>query len=140
LAGIGVTVEVGLQPYKDQYLRANFVEGKPSGGRIEYIRIFSGVAVFILIIACINFMNLATARSVKRAKEVGVRKVIGSPRLYLIGQFFAESILLSFLAFVISALLLRLSLPIFNEYTDTDSDHIICIGNTCGCLPYAILA
>ena len=71
----------------------------------------------MLVIACINFMNLATARSVKRAKEVGVRKVIGSPRLYLIGQFFGESLLLSFLALFISVVMLQLSLPAFNEYT-----------------------
>ena len=95
-------VEIGLQPYRDQYLRANFADGKPAGGRIEYVRIFSGVAIFILVIACINFMNLATARSVKRAKEVGVRKVVGSPRLYLIGQFFGESLLLSFFALALS--------------------------------------
>ncbi len=84
---------------------------------LKYVRIFSGVAVFMLVIACINFMNLATARSVKRAKEVGVRKVIGSPRLYLIGQFFGESLLLSFLALFISVVMLQLSLPAFNEYT-----------------------
>ena len=113
----GVTVELGLQPYRDQYLRANFVDGVPSGGRIEYVRIFSGVAIFILAIACINFMNLSTARSVKRAKEVGVRKVIGSPRLSLIGQFFGESLLLSFLALFISIVMVQLSLPVFNEYT-----------------------
>jgi predicted permease len=111
------SVEIGLQPYRDQYLKSNFANGKPSGGRIEYVRIFSGVAIFILVIACINFMNLATARSVKRAKEVGVRKVIGSPRLYLIGQFFGESLLLSFFALVLSLLLLQVLLPVFNDVT-----------------------
>ncbi|HEX3384488.1 MAG TPA: ABC transporter permease, partial [Mucilaginibacter sp.] len=69
---------VGLQRFGDRYLHNIFVNGKPSEGRIEYVNIFSEVAIFILIIACINFMNLATARSVKRAKEVGVRKVVGS--------------------------------------------------------------
>jgi putative ABC transport system permease protein len=110
-------IELGLQPYRDQYLVANFVNGKPAGGRIEYIRIFSGVAVFILIIACINFMNLSTARSVKRAKEVGVRKVIGSTRGSLIGQFFGESIVLSFLALLLSLVLLHALLPVFNVFT-----------------------
>jgi len=103
--------------FGDQYLVANFVDGRPEGGRIAYVKIFSGVAVFILVIACLNFMNLATARSVKRAKEVGVRKVIGSSRGHLIGQFFGESLLLSFIALLISTLLIFLLLPIFNDYT-----------------------
>jgi len=111
------TVELGLQPYRDQYLRGNFVDGLPGTGRIEYVRVFSGVAIFILVIACINFMNLATARSVKRAKEVGVRKVVGSPRLYLIGQFFGESLLLSCFALLLSVLLLQALLPLFNGVT-----------------------
>jgi putative ABC transport system permease protein len=113
----GATTTLGLQPYRDQYLVANFNEGKPEGGRIEYVKIFSGVALFILVIACVNFMNLATARSVKRAKEVGVRKVIGSSKAYLVAQFFGESILLSFVALLISVLLIFLLLPAFNEFT-----------------------
>ena len=113
----GATTTLGLQPYGDQYLVSNFVEGHPEGGKIEYVRIFSGVAVFILVIACLNFMNLATARSVKRAKEVGVRKVIGSSRAYLVGQFFGESLLLSFFALLISVLLIWLLLPAFNQFT-----------------------
>ena len=118
----GATTTIGLQPYSDQYLVANFIEGKPDGGRIEYVRIFSGVAVFILVIACLNFMNLATARSAKRAKEVGVRKVIGSSRGHLIGQFFGESLLLSFFALLISVVLIIVLLPAFNEYT---GKHIV---------------
>jgi putative ABC transport system permease protein len=110
-------ITLGLHPFRDQYLMANFEDGKPQGGRIEYVRIFSGVAVFILIIACINFMNLATARSVKRAKEIGVRKVVGSSRGSLIRQFFGESIVLSFLALVLSLALLHLLLPAFNTFT-----------------------
>lgn len=111
------TVELGLQPFRDQYLRANFEGGVPASGRIDNIRIFTGVAVFILIIACINFMNLATARSVKRAKEVGVRKAIGSPRSYLIGQFFGETMLLAFLALLLSLALLQLALPSLSQFT-----------------------
>ncbi len=110
-------IELGLQPFRDLYLVSNFVNGKPQGGRIEYVRIFSGVAIFILIIACINFMNLATARSVKRAKEVGVRKVVGSSRTYLVGQFLGESILLSFLGLVLSLIFIYLLIPGFNNFT-----------------------
>jgi putative ABC transport system permease protein len=110
-------IRLGLQPFPDQYLVSNFVNGKPEGGRITYVRIFSGVAVFILLIACINFMNLATARSVKRSKEIGVRKVVGSSRRSLIGQFLGESIVLSFLALVVSLVLVHLLLPSFNTFT-----------------------
>ncbi|WP_421828782.1 ABC transporter permease [Larkinella sp.] len=113
----GVKTQIGLQPFGEHYLHGNFVNGKPDGGRIEYVRIFSGVALFILLIACINFMNLATARSVKRAKEVGVRKVLGSTRGHLIGQFFGEALLLAFLAMLVTLLLVTLFMPIFNAFT-----------------------
>ncbi len=110
-------VTVGLRPFGDKYLNSVFVNGKPEEGRMIYVKIFTGVAFFILIIACINFMNLATARSVKRAKEVGVRKVIGSSRFSLISQFFGESILLSFFALILSILLMQILLPSFNSLT-----------------------
>jgi hypothetical protein len=113
----GVTIHVGMQRFGEQYLHSNFVNGEPAGGRIEYVEIFSEVAIFILIIACINFMNLATARSVKRAKEVGVRKVVGSSRANLIGQFFGESLVFSFLAMILSIILLLILLPSFNQFT-----------------------
>lgn len=113
----GVDIHIGLQRFGDQYLHNNFANGKPAGGRIEYVKIFSEVAIFILIIACINFMNLATARSVKRAKEVGVRKVVGSSRGNLIGQFFGESLVFSFLAMLLSMILLLALLPAFNQFT-----------------------
>jgi putative ABC transport system permease protein len=113
----GFKTQIGLQPLSEQYLHSNFVNGKPAGGRIEYVQIFSGVAIFILLIACINFMNLATARSVKRAKEVGVRKVLGSSRGHLIGQFFGEALLLAFLAMLVTLLLVTLLMPIFNDFT-----------------------
>jgi ABC-type antimicrobial peptide transport system permease subunit len=113
----GFKIELGLQPFGDHYLISNFVNGRPQGGRIEYVKIFSGVAIFILLMACINFMNLATARSVKRAKEVGVRKVVGSSRFHLIGQFFGESMLLSFFALVVSLALVYLLQPVFNGFT-----------------------
>lgn len=110
-------ITVGLRPFGDKYLNSSFVNGKPQEGRMVYVRIFTGVAIFILIIACINFMNLATARSVKRAKEVGVRKVIGSSRLSLISQFFGESILLSLFALVVSMIMIQILLPSFNQLT-----------------------
>jgi ABC-type antimicrobial peptide transport system permease subunit len=113
-----VKIEIGLQRYGDQYLFSSFVNGKPQSGRIEYINIFSGVAVFILVMACINFMNLATARSIKRAKEIGVRKVVGSSRASLIAQFFGESMLLSFFALILSLSLTLILLPVFNSFTD----------------------
>jgi putative ABC transport system permease protein len=112
-----VQIKVGLQRFGDKYLYGNFVNGKPASGRIEYVRIFSSVAIFILLIACINFMNLATAQSVKRAKEVGLRKVVGSSRRQLIGQFFAESLSFSFIALIISTVLLIVLLPYFNQFT-----------------------
>ena len=112
-----IKIEVGLQPFKDKYLVSNFENGKPSGGRIEYIRLFISVAIFILIIACINFMNLSTARATKRAKEVGVRKVVGSSRKHLIGQFLGESISLAFLSLLLSLLLIQVFLPSFNQFT-----------------------
>ncbi len=113
----GAEYHVGLQRFGDRYLHNIFVNGKPAAGRIEYVKIFSEVAIFILIIACINFMNLATARSVKRAKEVGVRKVVGSSRGNLIGQFFGESLVFSFLAMLLSIILLLILLPAFNQFT-----------------------
>jgi len=108
---------MGLQLLGDQYLHNIFVNGKPTAGRIEYVNIFSWIAVFILVIACINFMNLATARSVKRAKEVGLRKVVGSTRTYLIIQFFSESLLFAVLAMGISVSCMYLLLPAFNAFT-----------------------
>jgi len=113
----GIKVHYGLQRFGDQYLHSNFENGVPTGGRIEYVTIFSEVAIFILVIACINFMNLATARSVKRAKEVGVRKVAGSTRGYLVAQFYGESLVYAFLAMILSAILLETFLPAFDSFT-----------------------
>lgn len=110
-------VELDMQPLADQYLVSNFENGEPNGGRIAYVKIFTGAAIFILIIACINFTNLSTARALKRAKEVGVKKVVGSSRGLLIGQFLTESVLLSLIALIISLFLVNLALPIFNNFT-----------------------
>ncbi|MBD2700719.1 ABC transporter permease [Spirosoma sp. BT702] len=110
-------VELFLQNYGESYLYSKWESGKQDGGRIEYVRIFSIVAIFILAIACINFMNLATARSVKRAREVGVRKVVGAYKNSLIGQFLGESMLITLLSLVFSVLIVLLFLPVFNELT-----------------------
>lgn len=110
-------LELGLQQYDKKYLHSNFKDGYISGGRIEYVRLFSIVAIFILLIACINFMNLSTARSVKRAKEIGVRKVIGAVRPALIWQFLCEALLFTFFAVFISIVLLAFLLPVFNNLT-----------------------
>lgn len=99
-------------------LYSDFKDGKNSGGMIEYVRLFSVVALIILLIACINFMNLSTARSEKRAKEVGIRKTLGSGKGQLMWQFMFESIILTFIAFVFSFLLVWLLLPTFNGMVD----------------------
>lgn len=109
--------DIALQPYADVYLHGDAASGKPAGGRIEYVHLFSIVAVFIMLIACINFMNLSTARSVKRAKEVGVRKVAGALRGSLIRQFLVESLLITSIAVVIALVLVLLLLPEFNQIT-----------------------
>lgn len=111
-------VELGMQKFEEVYLHRRFKDGKIAGGRIEYVRLFSIVAVFILLIACINFMNLSTARSAKRSKEVGIRKVVGAMRGSLIRQFIGESMLLTCMAVGIALLLMVLFLPVFNQMTE----------------------
>jgi putative ABC transport system permease protein len=110
-------LELGLQPYQEMYLHSNFKNGYISGGRIEYVRIFGIIAIFILIIACINFMNLSTAQSLKRAKGIGVRKYIGAPRSSLVGQFLVEAFLCTSLAVLFSVILTLFVLPVFNQFT-----------------------
>jgi len=111
-------VELFLQNYGESYLYSNWDNGKQAGGRIEYVRIFSVVAIIILLIACINFMNLATARSLRRAREIGVRKVVGAGKRQLVAQFIGESTFVSFLAILLSLLIVALIIPSFNELTD----------------------
>jgi len=107
--------EIFLFPMKDWYLRNNFEEGRQVGGRITYVWLFGIIGVLFLILACINFMNLSTARSEKRAKEVGLRKTIGSDRGHLVSQFLGESFLVSLLAFVFASILVLIFLDGFNE-------------------------
>jgi len=106
---------VFLQPMSKWNLYNEFKNGKNIGGNIQYVRIFGMIGIFVLLLACINFMNLTTARSEKRAKEVGIRKTVGSMRWQLIRQFFAESYMIVLLAFVLSLILVVLLLPLFNE-------------------------
>ncbi|MEM6843051.1 MAG: ABC transporter permease [Bacteroidota bacterium] len=107
--------ELFLHPMSRVYLHSDFKEGVIVGGRIQYVWLFGIIGVFVLLLACINFMNLSTARSEKRAKEIGVRKAIGSLRSQLIHQFFTESMLIAALSFVVAILLVWLILPAFNE-------------------------
>ena len=107
-----------LQPMKNWHLRAEFKNGVNIGGRIQYVWLFGIVGLFVLLLACINFMNLSTARSEKRAKEVGVRKAIGSDRGQLIAQFFSESFLVVIFAFILSLALVIIFIPFFNELAD----------------------
>lgn len=113
-------VEHGLQRFDQVYLHSNFEDGKITGGRIEYVRLFSIIALFVLLIACINFMNLTTAQSVKRAREIGVRKVMGAVRGVLIRQFIGESLLLTVLAVVVAVVLTAVLLPAFNQVTQKE--------------------
>jgi putative ABC transport system permease protein len=110
-------IELGLHKFDQYYLHTEFKNGYPAGGRIEYVQLFSLVAIFILLIACINFMNLTTARSVKRAKEIGVRKVMGALRSLLIRQFIGEAILLTLISMIVALILTSLALPAFNHLT-----------------------
>ena len=104
-----------LAPMKDWHLRMQWENGIQTGGLIEYVRLFSIIGVFVLLLACINFMNLSTARSEKRAREVGVRKAIGSLRKNLVSQFYTESLLVVLCSFGLSLLLAKLFLPWFNH-------------------------
>ena len=108
-----------LYPLTKVYLEGRFQNGKPSGGNIDNLRMLGGLAAIILLIACINFMNLSTARSEKRAKEVGIRKVVGAGRRSLIIQFIGESTLMAFLSGMIALVLVQLALPYFSTMTGT---------------------
>jgi ABC-type antimicrobial peptide transport system permease subunit len=106
-----------LYPVSQLHLYGGFTNGVPDGGKMEMVRVFILIAVIILLIACINFMNMSTARSEKRAKEVGIRKVSGALRGSLISQFLGESVLLAFMAGILSLMIVQLTLPAFNMLT-----------------------
>ncbi|WP_245803635.1 ABC transporter permease [Algoriphagus marinus] len=113
----GSNVSVFVQNYGDTYLYGTYEDGKVAGGRISYVRLFSAIAIFILIIACINFMNLTTARSMSRLKEIGVKKSMGASRSGLFGQFMVESLLLTFLALLVAIVATFVLQPFFNQVT-----------------------
>jgi putative ABC transport system permease protein len=110
-------IEVFMYGVNKLRLYADFENGNPSGGRIVVVRVFAIIAGLILLIACINFMNLSTARSERRAKEVGIRKVVGAQKKSLIGQFLAESVLISLISGIIAIGMVQLALPAFNDLT-----------------------
>jgi putative ABC transport system permease protein len=103
--------------YSDKYLHGQFENGVQIGGRITYVKLFSIIALFILVIACINFMNLSTAKASGRIKEVGIKKVVGALRSSLVFQYLSESILMAFLSLIGAVFLLVLLLPQFNNIT-----------------------
>ncbi len=108
-------VNFQLQPLTSIHLHSNLQVDLSGHGNIQYVNIFFLVAIFILVVACINFMNLATARSARRAKEVGLRKAVGAVRMQVVKQFLGESVLISFLAMLLAVGLVYLFLPMFNE-------------------------
>ncbi|MEO9474448.1 MAG: ABC transporter permease [Cyclobacteriaceae bacterium] len=113
----GSVIDLFVFPFSKTYLYGNFENGIQSGGRIEYVRLFSIIAIFILLIACINFMNLSTAKATKKAKEVGIRKAVGADRRSLIFQYLTESILITSISVAAALVLLPVILPYFNEIT-----------------------
>ena len=111
-------VSLFVQKFSDRYLHGRFDNGVQSGGRIEYVQLFSIIAIFILIIACINFMNLSTARASRKAKEVGIKKSVGAQRSSLIAQYISESLVMTILSVVLSLIIVWMLLPQFNIITD----------------------
>ncbi|SMD31730.1 ABC-type antimicrobial peptide transport system, permease component [Reichenbachiella faecimaris] len=109
-----------LHPMERWRLHSNFVNGVAKEGRNDHVKLFSVIAIFILVIACINFMNLATARSERRAREVGIRKSLGSTRKYLILQFIGESLVISIISFVLAIAMTELVLPAYNNLVDKE--------------------
>jgi putative ABC transport system permease protein len=116
----GFTKELFIQPVEDIYLHSDHGYEVAPNGNIKYLYIFTSIAAFLLLIACINFMNLSTARSEKRAREVGLRKAVGSGKSALVSQFLSESLLMSGLALALSFVLIQLLLPIFNQLTNKE--------------------
>jgi putative ABC transport system permease protein len=117
-AAINGKQELVLQPMNNWRLYSEFKNGKVAGGRIQFVYLFTIIGIFVLLLACINFMNLSTARSEKRSKEVGIRKTVGSLKSQLISQFLSEAMLIAGIAFLFSLLFAQLLLPLFNTLSD----------------------
>jgi len=118
--GISLKPVLFVYPASKWYLYSEFKNGVVTGGKIEFVWLFGIIGIFVLLLACINFMNLSTARSEKRAKEVGIRKTLGSLRRQLISQFFTESVLVVVFSFFLCIVLVLLILPWFNQVADKD--------------------
>lgn len=137
-AAIDGKEELVLQPMNNWRLHSEFKNGKVAGGRIQFVYLFAVIGFFVLLLACINFMNLSTARSEKRSKEVGIRKTVGSLKSQLISQFLGEAMLIGGIAFLFSLLFAQLLLPLFNTLSDKQITlpfnniffWILCIGFT----------
>jgi len=114
----GINVEPFFKQYSSKYLHGKFENGKEAGGRIIYVRLFAIIAVFVLAIACINFMNLSTARASRRLKEIGVKKTMGASRKHLVFQHLGESIAMTIISLGLAYLMVLLLLPQFNVITD----------------------
>jgi putative ABC transport system permease protein len=113
----GSNTDLMAVPYSGQYLHGTYQNGKQAGGRIEYVKLFSIIALFILGIACINFMNLSTAKASRRIKEVGIKKAIGANRKTLVAQYLSESMSMAFLSLALALILVEIFLPQFNLIT-----------------------
>jgi putative ABC transport system permease protein len=122
LKGTGYSIYASLQPVRDIHLKSGFVGEIGLTGSMSDIYIYSAIALFILFIACINFMNLTTAKSTRRAREVGMRKVFGAERENLVGQFLGESVIMSLLALIIALILVEILLPAFNNMVSRELD------------------
>jgi len=123
LKAMGIVRQLFIQPIQDIYLHSDLDNEIATNGNITHLYVLGSIAFFVLIIACINFMNLSTARSMKRAKEVGIRKVMGAEKKMLIWQFLGESVIMSFLALLLAIVLASLLQPLFNSYTQKN-DHL----------------
>jgi len=115
LESLGGSAELGLQPLRKIYLHSDREMESEQMGDITYVWLFSGIGIFILLLACLNFMNLSTARSANRAKEVGLRKVVGANKSQLVRQFLGESMILTFISFVLAIVLVMMSMPFFRN-------------------------
>jgi predicted permease len=132
-------VSLFVRKYSDQYLYGTYQNGVQAGGRISYVYLFGIIALFILVIACINFMNLSTAKSSKRMKEIGIKKAMGASRKQLFFQYLGESVLLSFLSLFIAIILVLLLVPVFNQLAGKDIAFTLNFNLVIACVTITLL-